>query len=96
MKMTLLACSMKCRRNRFITWWRLIFFGPDPVEGIEGFLHGEAGEADAPGDGAVAAPGGLAFQQSGEQGQVVPLLLRGGLHELGIVFAHEGAYSTAK
>ena len=53
-------------------------FGPGPVEPIEGLFDGEAGEADAPGDGAVAAPGGLALDETGEQGQVVPLLFGGG------------------
>ena len=65
-------------------------FRPGPVERIEGFLDGEAGESDAPGDGSVAAPGGLAFDESGEQRQVVPLLLRGSGDELAIVFADEG------
>ena len=64
-------------------------FGPGPVEPIEGLFDGEAGEADAPGDGAVAAPGGLALDETGEQGQVVPLLFGGGLDEVGVVFAHE-------
>ena len=53
-------------------------------------MTGEARETDAPGDGAVAAPVGLAFEEAGEQGQVVPLLLGGGGEELVIVFAHEG------
>ena len=65
-------------------------FRPGPVEGIEGFVDGESGEADAPGDGAVAALGGLAFEKAGEQGQMVPLVLGGGGDELVIVFAHEG------
>ena len=41
-------------------------FGPGPVEPVEGFLDGEAGQADASGDGAVAAPGGLAFDEAGQ------------------------------
>ena len=65
-------------------------FGPGPVERIEGLLDGEAGEADASGDGAVAAPGRFALDESGEQGQVVPLLLGGGLDEVRVVFADEG------
>ena len=65
-------------------------FRPGPVEGIKGFLDGEAGEADAPGDGAVATLGGLAFDQPGEQRQVVPLLVGGGGDERVIVFADEG------
>ena len=54
-------------------------FRPGPVEGIEGFVDGEAGEADAPSDGAVAALSGLAFDEAGKQGQVVPLVLGGGV-----------------
>ncbi|MDE0056005.1 MAG: hypothetical protein OXT64_17375 [Gammaproteobacteria bacterium] len=54
-----------------------------------GFPHREAGEPYAPGDGAVAALGGLAFDEPGEQRQVVPLLLGGG-DEFAVVFADEG------
>ena len=64
--------------------------GPGPIEGIEGFLHGESGESDAPFDGAVASQVGLALDESFEHGEVVGLLFGGTSHDVGVVLADEG------
>ena len=63
---------------------------PGPVEGIEGFLHGESGETDAPFNGTVASQVGLALDESFEHGEVVGLLFGGAAHDVGVVLADEG------
>ena len=64
-------------------------FGPGPVEGVEGFFHREAGQFDAPGDGALAAQRGFALDEAREQRLVIPLPLGGPLDEVRVVFADE-------
>ena len=63
---------------------------PGPVERIEGFLHGESCEADAPLDGAVASQVGLALDESFEHAEVVALLLGGASYDVGVMLADEG------
>ena len=54
------------------------FLGPVPAEGVEGFNDGEAGGLEAPGDGAVGAQGGFAFDELGEVVEVSDRVFGGG------------------
>jgi hypothetical protein len=51
------------------------FFGPRPVELIQGFDHRKPGRTDAALDGAIPAHVGFRPHQFGEKMQVAPLLL---------------------
>ena len=65
-------------------------FGPVPAEGVEGFDDGEAGGLDAPGDGAVGAQGGFAFDELGEVVEVAEGVFGGGGGERLAVLFEEG------
>jgi hypothetical protein len=65
-------------------------FGPVPAEGVEGLDDGEAGALDAPGDGAVGAQGGFAFDELGEVVEVGDGFFGGGGGERLAVLFEEG------
>jgi hypothetical protein len=71
-------------------------FGPIPAEGVEGFDDGEAGGLDAPGDGAVGAPGGFAGDESGEVVEVGEGRFGGGGGERLAVLFEEGQAQVSR
>ncbi len=64
--------------------------GPVPAEGVEGFDDGEARGLDAPGDAAVGAQGGFAFDELGEVVEVGQGVFGGGGGEGLAVLSEEG------
>ena len=70
--------------------------GPVPAEGVEGFDDGEAGGLDAPGDGAVGAQGGFAFDELGEVVEVGEGVFGGGGGEGLAVLCEEGRRRVAR
>lgn len=72
------------------------FLGPVPLELLECFAHGKAGESHASFDGAVLSSLGFAFDELGEEGDVVAVLFGGKLGEVVEVLVDEGEFEVVE
>ena len=72
------------------------FLGPFPVELFESFDDGEASGFDAPFNDALASFGVLAFDQSTQVFDVVPVLLSALLSQFGVVLLDERQFEIVQ
>jgi hypothetical protein len=66
------------------------FFGPSPVELIEGLDHGKTRRGNAPGDAAVVPSLALSFNEPPEIFEMSPLLTRALIGKDLMIFLKEG------